>query len=239
MRAAGLAFLVVAVWSCPRICQAADPIRVHPSVSVGGGLWTATEEAECSASGAFECSLPAKRERGFGLQAAPYLEALVMVGRDVGFRFGVGVRYVPGFALDTGSELHFAIVPEMIGELSRGRYLFGHLFNSVVVGYPPSTIRERQRPTLDSCSSLQGVEGAHCSSSYSKVFLSLGLEVGLLERWKGAGLRYGIGFQAPYEQNWAHAHGYSGDDADRSKDSLYVTYLTQSGRALAFVGVEW
>ena len=239
MRAAGLVFLLVAVWFYPQICQAADPIRFRPSVSVGAALGTATEEVTCSTRGKFECPLPDKRERGLGVQAAPYFDALVMAGRSTGFRFGLGVRYVPGLALDTGKELHFAIVPEVLGRLSGDRYLFAHLFNSVVVGFPPSVIRERQQPTLDSCSSLRDVEGAHCSSHASKVFLSLGVEVGMLHRWAGAGLRYGVGFQSLIEQNHALAQGFSGDNLDDSKDGLYVTYLTKTGRAVAFVGVEW
>jgi hypothetical protein len=135
--------------------------------------------------------------------------------------------------------LHLAIVPEILGQLSRDRFMFAHFFNTVGIGYPPSAIRDRQQPTLDSCSSLRDVQGAHCSSHTSKVFLSLGLEVGMLERSEGASLRYGIGFQAPVGQNHALAQGYSGDNADDSKDSLYVTYLTNAARLVAFVGVEW
>jgi hypothetical protein len=183
--------------------------------------------------------LPSKQERGFGFQAAPYVDALVMAGRSTGFRLGLGVRYVPGFALDTGSELHFAIVPEALGRLSRDRYAFAHFFNSMGVGFPRSVIRARQRPTLESCSSLQDVEGSHCSSFTSKIFLSLGLEVGVIERGVGASLRYGVGFQSLIEQNHAVAEGYSGNNADDSNDSLYVTYLTKAGRVVVFVGVEW
>jgi len=231
--------LLVAVWLCPRICQAADPIRFHPSVSVGAALGTATERVRCSTQGKFECPLPDARERGLGFQAAPSFEALVMAGRSAGFRFGLGVRYVPGLALDTGTELHLAIVPEALARLSGDRYLFAHLFNSVGVGFPSSDIRARQQPTLDSCSTLRDVEGAHCSSQASKVLLSLGVEVGMIDRGPGAGLRYGVGFQSLIAQNHAVAQGFSGSNVDDSKDSLYVTYSTTAGRVVAFVGVEW
>lgn len=162
-----------------------------------------------------------------------------MVGRSTGFRFGLGVRYLPGFLLDTGHEVHFAIVPEIVGRLSRDRYTFGHFFNSVGFGSSPSGIRERQRQTLDACSTLRDVEGATCRSWTSDLILSLGLEVGLLDRFAGWGLRYGVGFQGVLYQNHAVASGYTGVDPEYSDDDLYVTYGIESGRGVAFVGVEW
>lgn len=238
MRAVGLAFLVAVVWFSPRICRA-DPIRFRPSVSVGGAVGLATQKVTCSASGSFECALPPKRERSLGLQAAPYVEALVMAGRRIGFRLGLGVRYVPGFAQDTGSELHFAVVPELMGQVSRDRYAFVHLFNALGYGFPTARIRERQAPTLDGCSTLSTVEGAHCAPHTSNIFASAALEAGLLDRVSGAGLRYGIGLQALIEQNVAFAHGYSGDTVDDSKDMLDVRYATETWRFVAFAGVEW
>ena len=56
-------------------------------------LGTAREEVTCSTVGSFECPLPREREHRLGIQAAPYVEALIMGGHSRGFRLGVGVRY--------------------------------------------------------------------------------------------------------------------------------------------------
>lgn len=50
---------------------------------------------------------------------------------------------------------------------------------------------------------------------------------------------YGVGVQSILEQNRATASGYSGDDPELGDDDLSVTYLTESSRGVAFVGVEW
>lgn len=230
--------LVVTMLFCPRAARA-DPIRFHPSVAVGLALGTAKEKVECSKQGAFACPLPAKTEHGFGFEAAPTFEALVMAGRSIGFRFGLGVRYLPGMLLDTGNELHLAIVPEVIGELPGKRIGFGRLFNAVGFAFPKPDIGRRQEPTRNACASLDGVEGAHCSDWSNRNFISFGLELGLFDRFEGYALRYGLGFQGLLMLNHAVAHGYSGNDPDDSDDSLYVTYENEAARFVAHVGVEF
>jgi hypothetical protein len=238
MRATVAGCSLMVVWFSSRPCQA-DPIRFHPSFAVGATVGTASEKTTCSSRGRFECPLPSEQGRALGLQASPHFEALVMVGRSTGFRLGVGLRYLPGFGLDTGRELQFALVPEMRWRLSPDRYVFGHFFNTLGSNPSPSAIRERQEPTLDACSTLRGVDGAHCRSWRSNLFLSLGLAAGVVDRFAGYGLRYGVGFQVMDDQNSATSSGYSGNDPDFSPDSLHVKYRTERSRGFAFVGVEW
>ena len=217
----------------------AEPIRFHPSVAVGAALGMAKERVKCSARGRFACPLPEKTEHGFGFQAAPSFEALVMAGQSIGFRFGLGVRYLPGILLDTGSELHFAIVPEVVGELGRKRHGFARLFNTVGLGFPKPDIRRRQEPTRSACDSLSGVPDANCDDWSNRNFFTLALEVGLLDRFEGYALRYGIGFQSVLMLNHTVANGYSLNDPEESDDELYVTYDNQGARFVAHVGVEF
>lgn len=218
--------------------HAAEKWQLFPHVLTGMAVGGATEVTECSATGEFECQLPAKTERSLGVQVAPWFEAGVAVGPARGFRFGLGVRYLPGALMDTGSELHFGIIPEGVLPLGEQWALGIRAFNSLGIAYPHAESNVRQQPTLRACDDVH-VPDSQCDTSRSRAFLSLGFELGLRQRLGATWLRYQLGAQMPYWLEHARAGAYIGPARDDSEQWLSVRHWIDTARFVAGVGVDW
>ena len=238
--------LCVLLLSPPAAAQGKSKARqeswVHPGLAVGVGLGWATAVTTCETRGVFSCPLPKKRERGLGFQAAPAFDALVMFGKPTRagtLRVGLGVRYVPDLLLDTGDELHFALIPEAYGEVARDLDITFRFFNTLGKTFPGRGVRDEQAQVLAACSATSGVEGASCRASSGTFLLAMSMDLGLVQRFDGYALRYQVGWGGTLQQNDATASGWTGARSDDSDDELYVKLTTKSTRFLINIGIEW
>jgi hypothetical protein len=246
----GVALLLSLCSSGPALAQpAAEPPKpapeswwtLHPSVAAGALLSWSTERFVCDASGRFSCPADNEWTDTNPVHAAAFVEGVLMVGRRRDLRLGIGSRYVPPGMLDTGSELHFAIVPEVVGPIAPSYSLSARFFNSFVLGLGPHDFERQQDALVRDCKESAALESSSCSSSRNRLGIALELDVGLIQHLEGVSVRYQLGFQAtPSESGVASAVGelYSGTYFDDSVDRRYTKYSVSSTRLVATIGFE-
>lgn len=246
LKALGMVLLCVLSVSQPAAAQGKSTARqsswVHPGLAVGVGLGWATAVTACTTRGVFGCPLPKKHERSLGFQAAPAFDALLMFGKPTRagtLRVGLGVRYVPDLLLDTGDELHFALIPEAYGELARDLDITFRFFNTVGKTFPGHGLRDEQAPVLAACSATSGVADARCRARAGTLLMTMSMDLGLVQRFDGYAVRYQIGIGGSLYHNDAKASAWTGSRSDDSDDELYATFTTKSTRILTSIGIEW
>jgi hypothetical protein len=246
----GVALLLSLFSSAPALAQpaaeAAKPApeswwTLHPSTAAGALLSWSTEKLTCDARGRFSCPANSEWTDTHPVNAAAFVEGVLMVGRRRDFRLGLGVRYVPPGMLDTGSELHFAIVPEIVGPIAPTYSLSARFFNSFALGLGPHDFERQQDALVRDCKELAAQASATCSAHRGGLGMALELDAGLIQHLEGVNVRYQLGFQAiPSDTGVASAVGelYSGTHYEDSADSRYTKYSVSSTRLVAAIGFE-
>jgi hypothetical protein len=245
----GVALLLSVLSSRPVLAQpAAEPRKpateswwtLRPSAAAGALLSWSTERFVCDARGRFSC--PANKEwtDTHSVHAAAFVEGVLMVGRRRDFRLGLGVRYVPPGMLDTGSELHFAIVPEVVGPIAPTYSLSARFFNSFVLGLGSHDFEPQQDALVRDCKETAALESSSCSAYRVNLGMALELDVGLIQHLEGMNVRYQLGFQsAPGEIGSRSAVGQINAGADDgTSDERYTRFSVGSTRLVATVGFE-
>lgn len=196
-----------------------------------------TEKRTCDAKGRFTCLGYDEWTDTQPVHAAPFVQSVLLIGRRKGLRVGPGLRYVPPGLLDTGSELHFAIVPEVIGSIAPSYSLSAGFFNSFVLGLGAHDFEQQQDALIRDCEESAAFESASCSAHRSRLGLALELDVGVIQHLQGGNVRYQIGFQSNVESNFAYGTVYTGPYDDPT-DSRYTGFSVSGTRLVATIGFE-
>lgn len=218
---------------------ASEPWRLRLFTAAGGIVGYANEHRTCVDDGDYACPFDDQMV-SLGVQGAPFAEATVMLGKSRGFRFGLGSRYLVPIVLDEGGELHFAIVPEIVFELSKDWVMSGRFFNAIMLNFPSSEAKARQA-FVDECRLGAEPSGASCDEDgdFGRSGFALSLELFLHQEFDGRVMRYGIGWQAVILQNITHGKLFSGGNPDTAPDSLSYSTWIDAGRFEALAGLEW
>jgi hypothetical protein len=140
--------------------------------------------------------------------------------------------------LDTGSELHLAVVPEIVEPVAESWSFSARFFNGFVLAYPTQEVAQQRDAVREQCRQSASA-AARCVTSRRDTGLGIELDVGAIQHFQGVNVRYQIGFQSAIDTVTAVGQLYSGANYDDSPDTRYTRYSVSSTRGVATIGVEW